>query len=156
RRFSLVWNRGTHERRVVTFSGDPKLDEALSRNYSRCRRMIDGRNDGKAQLGGFFVEHRYLLLAVLVFVELLTPVDVFLSEAQHAVEQDCQFVGHGRDRFGRPQFAAEAAILRSPVAVATPERESRDAEGAATKRTIARLRSHTVNRACKRHRIVGL
>jgi hypothetical protein len=38
-------------------------------------------------------------------------------------------VGHGRDRFGRPQFAAEAAILRYQVAVATPERESRDAEG---------------------------
>src|ERR1019366_5772270 len=93
------------------------------------QQQISMLNKKAAQLGGFFVEHRYLLLAVLVFVELLTPVDVFLSEAQHAVEQDCQFVGHGRDRFGRPQFAAEAAILRSQVAVATPERESRDAEG---------------------------
>ena len=92
-------------------------------------RMIGGRNNREAQVGGFSVEQGYLLLAVLLFVELLAPVDVFLSEAQHSIEQHREFVGHGRDRFWRPQFAVEAAILRTQIAAATPECESRDAEG---------------------------
>jgi len=69
------------------------------------------------------------LLAVLLFVKVLAPVEVFLSEAQHTVEQHSQLVGHGRGRHGCSQFAAESAGLRAQVAVATPERGTCDTEG---------------------------
>ncbi len=62
----------------------------LSRNYSCCDLGVGGRNNREAQLDGFFVQHGNLLLAVFLFVELLTAVNVFLSKAQHAVEQALQ------------------------------------------------------------------
>jgi hypothetical protein len=51
----------------------------LSRNYSCGDLGIGGWNNRESQLSGLFVEQGYLLLAVLLFVELLAPVDVFLS-----------------------------------------------------------------------------
>src|ERR1035441_3195759 len=102
-------------------AGRPTLRRSfspLSRNYSRRGLGIGGWNDGESQKGGLFVEQGYLLLAVLLFVVLLAAVDVFLSIAQHAVEQHCQFVRHGGDRLRCPQSGPEAAVLRAQVALA--------------------------------------
>lgn len=60
-----------------------------------------------------------LLLAVSSLVILCTFVDVLLTVLQHSVNESGDSVGHGSDGFRGTELAAQPAVLRAEVGLAT-------------------------------------
>jgi len=70
-------------------------------------------HQGETVLSGLVGEELDLLLPMSLFVVSGSPVDIFLSISQHAVNESRQFGGHGSDRFRRTQPCAKASELCS-------------------------------------------
>jgi len=62
------------------------------------------------------------LFAVSRLVVLQALIDVLVSALQEPIDQAGKLVGHGGDRFGGAEFAAEAAVLGAEVALTTQKR----------------------------------
>ena len=60
-------------------------------------------NELEIQFSGLALEPLEPLLAESGFIMLHAFVDVLLAKFEHAVDQTGEFVGHGRDGFGRAQ-----------------------------------------------------
>src|SRR5271163_4839422 len=86
-------------------------------------------HDREAKLSGFFLQLSELLSSKLLVVGSFALIDVFLSEAQHSVKEQGEFVGHGCDGFGRSEFGSEAPELRSQIAFAVAQGECSHAKG---------------------------
>ena len=69
------------------------------------------------------------MLAVPVFVVLQAFVDVFLAPAEHAIDQDGQFVGHRGNRFRCAELAPEATVLSAEVTLAAEQGRGGEAQG---------------------------
>src|SRR5262245_32982119 len=66
-------------------------------------------------------------MAVLVVLQAL--VDVFMSPAEHAIDQDGQLVGHGGDRFRRAEFVSEATKLGTEITLAAKQGGGGNSQG---------------------------
>src|ERR1700730_1911726 len=76
----------------------------------------------KIEFGGSLLQQIHLLLTVSLLVVLQAFVDVLVSPGEHAIDQAGELVGHGGDRLGGPEFAAEAAVLGAEVTLAPQQR----------------------------------
>src|SRR4051812_26421945 len=91
------------------------FEAASLQKPSRKRSSGSGFDDLQTQLRRSFLEQLHLLFAVALLVVLQTLVHVLMSPLEHAIDQDGQLVGHGRNRFRCAESAAEAAILGAEV-----------------------------------------
>jgi hypothetical protein len=101
----------------ASFSASPETASQTSGDGRRFDNL-------QTELGRSLHEQLHLLLTVSRLVVLQTLVDVLVAPFQHAIDQAGELVGHGRDRFGCAEFAAETAVCPCDPAGSTPRPQS--------------------------------
>ena len=108
-----------------------RFHPVLSSLRSACGFIACLRHQSKAEVLGLLAELTELTLVLFVPRRLGTTFPIGRFLLYHVIEHFCEFMGRGSRGFGRPQFAAHAAIEGAEIARTLPQTLRRHAPGTA-------------------------